>query len=125
MSTPPHERDLVAASRPPKRPPHLLLGMLVGAAVGFAVGTALVLIVNNPTITGHRTDIFTYVFGLPGMLSIPFGVVGAFSILFRYADDPDTPVHTGAHGETVIDLEQSSATSSEAGERPREHAMTR
>ena len=120
MSSQPYDRDLVAASRPPKRPPHLVLGMLVGAAIGFSVGTALVIGVNEPNITGHRTDIFTYLFGLPGLLSIPFGVVGAFTALFRHADDPDAPVHVGPHGETEIHIEQTSATAREADERPRE-----
>jgi hypothetical protein len=110
---------LVAASRPPKRPPHLVLGILVGGAIGFSIGTLLVLLVGDATITGRRDDVFTYIFGLPGLLSVPAGVVGAFVSLFRYADDPDVPVRTGAHGETVVDPDLVSSTATRPGEEER------
>jgi hypothetical protein len=85
----PNTQRLVDASRPPLRPPHLVLGILVGAAVGFAIGTFLVLAVNQPSLTGSRTHVFTYLFGLPGLLSVPGAVFGALFSVARYADDAD------------------------------------
>jgi hypothetical protein len=85
----PNTQPLADASRPPVRPPHLVLGILVGAVIGFAIGTFLVLTVNQPSLTGSRTHVFTYIFGLPGLLSVPGAVFGALLSVARYADERD------------------------------------
>jgi hypothetical protein len=110
MSVPTGTEQLVSASRPPRRPPHLVLGLIAGALVGFAIGTVLVLVVNDPSLTGSRDHLLTYIFGLPGLLSVPGAVLGAFSSIARYADEADAPVRVDEQGHTVVDPELASAT---------------
>jgi hypothetical protein len=128
----PNTHRLADASRPPMRPPHLVLGILVGAAIGFAIGTFLVLTVNQPHLTGSRTHGFTYLFGLPGLLSIPGAVFGALFYVARYADDADAPVRVDEQGRPGVDPSLASATaerqpaqgrSGRAGRPPRRRAM--
>jgi hypothetical protein len=106
----PNTQRLADASRPPVRPPHLVLGILVGAAIGFAIGTFLVLTVNQPSLTGSRTHVFTYILGLPGLLSVPGAVFGALFSVARYADDADTPVRVDEQGRPVVDPSMTSST---------------
>jgi hypothetical protein len=81
------------------RPPHLVLGILVGAAIGFATGTFLVLTANQPSLTGSRTHVVTFVFGLPGLLSGPGAVFGALFSVARYADERDVDQGRSARAE--------------------------
>ena len=124
MTVPAQTQQLVSASRPPRRPPHLVLGLIVGAGCGFAIGSLLVLLVNDPSLTGSRNDVFTWLFGLPGLLSVPGGVLGAFSAVARYADDADTPVRVDERGHAVVESERASSTGQpadpDAGERMQE-----
>lgn len=101
---------LVAASRPPKRPPHLVLGIIAGAAIGFMIGAVLVLAISDPRITGSRTEVFTYLFGLPGLLSVPGAVFGALASIARYANDADAPVSVDERGHARVDPERASTT---------------
>jgi hypothetical protein len=110
MTAPAHNQHLVSASRPPRRPPHLVMGLIVGALVGFSIGTLLVLVVNERSLTGSRDELFTYLFGLPGLLSVPGGVLGAFAAIARYADDADTPVRLDERGNPVVDARLASST---------------
>ncbi len=110
MSVPAQTHELASASRPPRRPPHLVLGLIVGAVVGFTIGAVLVLVVNDRSLTGSRDELLTYIFGLPGLLSVPGAVFGAFSSIARYADDADTPVRVDEQGHAVVDPESASST---------------
>lgn len=87
-----------------------MLGLIVGALAGFGIGTVLVLVINDRSLTGSRDQLLTYIFGLPGLLSIPGAVLGAFSAIARYADDADAPVRVDEHGRTVVDPEMASST---------------
>jgi hypothetical protein len=112
---------LVAASRPPKRPPHLVLGLIVGALIGFTIGALLVIGVNDPRITGSRTNVFTFLFGLPGLLSVPGAVFGSLASIARYANDADAPVSVDERGRPVVHPEMASTTAEdpEPGLEPR------
>jgi hypothetical protein len=128
MSVPAPTQHLVSASRPPRRPPHLVLGLIAGALCGFVIGTLLVVIVNQRSLTGSRDELFTYLFGLPGLLSVPGAVLGAFSAIARYADDADTPVRIDERGNAVVDPKLASSTAQasdpDAGRRA-QHARPR
>jgi len=115
----PTTQRLADASRPPVRPPHLVLGILVGAAIGFAIGTFLVLTVNQPNLTGSRTHVFTYLFGLPGLLSVPGAVFGALFYVARYADDADAPVRLDERGRPVVDPSLTSTTAERGADQGR------
>ncbi len=70
----------------------MILGILAGAAIAYAIGVVLVLVINSSSLTGRPDDVFTYIFGLPTLIAIAGGVLGALISVLSYAEEEDAAI---------------------------------
>ncbi len=99
-----------AASQAPRRPTHVLFGIAAGFVFMYAVGALAVILVNDSRLTGDRTDVFSYIIGMPLLLGIAGGVFGAIISVLSYAEEEDVPVRETADHQIVVDDRASAKT---------------
>jgi hypothetical protein len=69
-------------------------------AIAYTIGVIAVVVIDNRRLTGNPHDPFVYLIGLPMLIAIAGGVMGALVSVLSYSEEVDAPVRTNTRGQT-------------------------